>query len=180
VYRRGTGQHGGQKVGGGSMTAQQAANKLPIAAELAEASRKTVGRSIPATGGFEQGSDAVPQVSMFCRFRTATNTNTPYKVRVWRGATSDNQHWCHACGRWQKHTQAGSVLPVRVSAAGYVAQTFTFRLHSHDPARASLVRTVPITRRKPEWTYNEQEMEEALSSSICLRRPYYSREYSFA
>jgi hypothetical protein len=77
------------------------------------------------------------------------------------------KHWCHACGRVASEAYLGKDQShPYVSLLGDIrlgTKTIHFRLHSHDPRQMSkFEQNWADNKGKPEWTYNEQEMEEEL------------------
>jgi hypothetical protein len=161
---------------------ERAHEAAQLAAQQAEALRpKAVG-----PGPFEPTNEAAGEdkdltqcrkCQWYNRFRTAANTPVPGPGSPEaRRPTVFVKHWCHACGRVASETSFGKdqsnpyvSLPGDVSLG---TKTIHFRLHAHDPRHMSkFEHNWAVNKGKPEWTYNEQEMEEELFRHRFGKRP---------
>jgi hypothetical protein len=111
------------------------------------------------------------------RFPPITRTTATTTADARRPTVFAN-HWCHACGRVASEGDLGKEQSKPYSTTAALndillgTKTIHFSLHTHDPRQMNkFQKRWADNEFKPEWTFNEKEMEEELFRHRFGKRP---------
>jgi hypothetical protein len=147
-----------------------------LASELAEIQQR-----VQALGPFEPGNEAAGKDQDLTQCRKCQWYNrfpniTPETMENLRRPTVFVNHWCRACGRVASENDFGKEQSKPYySNQGDIflgTKTISFSLHTHDPRQMSKFRKRWADNKcKPEWTFDETDMEEELFRHRLGKRP---------